>query len=209
MNVPFELREYGERAILVQLEDNAQVHQLAAAIAAHREDLQEIVPGHRTLLLSWPGTRPERRHLEQEIARLIAIEAPSSPGRSVTVPVIYDGADLEEIGQRSGLDREGVIHAHSESDYRVAFIGFMPGFAYLVGGDPRLKVPRRRIPRTRVPGGSVALAGPYSAIYPTSAPGGWSLLGHTSLEVFDLQRDDPTLLRPGDRVRFEPGVNRD
>jgi KipI family sensor histidine kinase inhibitor len=199
----FELRDYGEQAFLVELADSAEARRLAAA-ATGLEGLQEIVPGHRTLLLAWRGRRPERRQLEQEIGTLLTATSPDPVGRSVAVPVIYDGADLDEICRRTGLGRDALIRAHSEADYEVAFVGFMPGFAYLIGGDPRLEIPRRGTPRTRVPRQSVALAGPYSAIYPMDSPGGWNLLGRTTVEVFDPRRPEAALLRSGDRVRFEP-----
>ncbi len=121
----------------------------------------------------------------------------------MSVPVDYDGEDLEAISRQSGLGREEVIRIHGEPEYEVAFVGFMPGFAYLIGGDPRLEIPRRGDPRTEVPKGSVAIAGRYSAIYPMASPGGWNLLGRTTVEPFDPDRPDPALLRPGDRVRFE------
>ncbi len=95
-----------------------------------------------------------------------------------------------------------MIAAHTGTEWKVGFTGFAPGFAYLIGGDPRLVVPRRAEPRPRVTAGSVALAGPYSGVYPTESPGGWQLIGHTDLPLWDLQRDPPAVLRPGMRVRF-------
>ena len=124
------------------------------------------------------------------------------PGRTVEIPVVYDGADLEAVAQLAGLSAEEVVERHTAAEYAVAFIGFAPGFAYLIGGDERLAVPRLPKPRERVPAGSVAIAGPYSAIYPRDSPGGWRLLGRTSLTLFDPQRTSPALLASGDRVRF-------
>ena len=124
------------------------------------------------------------------------------PGRTVEIPVVYDGADLEAVAQLAGLSAEEVVERHTAAEYAVAFIGFAPGFAYLIGGDERLAVPRLPKPRERVPAGSVAIAGPYSGIYPRDSPGGWRLLGRTSLTLFDPERAAPALLATGDRVRF-------
>jgi KipI family sensor histidine kinase inhibitor len=116
--------------------------------------------------------------------------------------VTYDGPDLREVCELSGLSLREVVRAHIDSTWRVAFAGFAPGFAYLVGGDPRLAVPRRVSPRTRVPAGSVALAAGYTAVYPHASPGGWQLIGRTDLAVWDLANDPPALLVPGTQVRF-------
>jgi KipI family sensor histidine kinase inhibitor len=95
-----------------------------------------------------------------------------------------------------------VVARHTAAEHVVAFLGFLPGFAYLVGGDELLHVPRLDEPRTQVPAGSVAIAGPYSGVYPRASPGGWRLLGSTSTPMFDATRESPALLAPGDRVRF-------
>ena len=100
------------------------------------------------------------------------------------------------------LSPDEVVERHCAAEHVVAFIGFAPGFAYLIGGDERLYVPRLRQPRVRVPTGSVAIAGPYSGVYPRDSPGGWRLLGHTSLPLFDPEAAPPALLAPGDRVSF-------
>jgi KipI family sensor histidine kinase inhibitor len=106
------------------------------------------------------------------------------------------------VARLTGLSVDEVIAAHFGTDWKVAFGGFAPGFAYLTRGDPRLEVPRRREPRTSVPAGSVALAGEFSAIYPRSSPGGWQLIGRTDAVVFDAGREPPALLQPGAVVRF-------
>ena len=118
------------------------------------------------------------------------------------IAVSYDGPDLDEVARLTGLTAAEVIAAHTATPWRVAFGGFAPGFAYLTGGDPRLRVPRRGVPRTSVPAGAVALAGEFSAVYPQSSPGGWQLIGRTDTVMFDPARDPAALLRPGDRVRF-------
>lgn len=133
--------------------------------------------------------------------------AAAAPGAGVTddcveIPVRYDGPDLLEVGELTGLGPAGVVAAHTGRVWTVAFCGFMPGFGYLVGGDPRLRVPRRNSARTRVPAGSVGLAGEYSGVYPRESPGGWQLIGRTTMPIFDLSWESPALLRPGRRVRF-------
>jgi KipI family sensor histidine kinase inhibitor len=134
------------------------------------------------------------------------LDLPVEPGSTapdgpvVDIDVIYDGPDLDEVGRLTGLDRDGVVAAHTGTPWRVAFGGFAPGFAYLVGGDPRLDVPRREEPRTSVPAGSVGLAGEFSGIYPRSSPGGWQLIGRTDAVLWNLERG--ALLQPGGSVRF-------
>ena len=102
----------------------------------------------------------------------------------------------------TGLDERGVIEAHTGTPWTVAFCGFAPGFGYMVGGDERIQVPRRDNPRTKVPPGSVALAGEFASVYPRESPGGWQLIGRTSLEVWDIGREPPALLVPGTTVRY-------
>jgi KipI family sensor histidine kinase inhibitor len=118
----------------------------------------------------------------------------------VEIEVVYDGPDLDEVGELTGLGRAGVVEAHTATPWRVAFGGFAPGFAYLVGGDPRLEVPRRAESRTSVPAGSVGLAGEFSGVYPRSSPGGWQLIGRTDAELWNLERG--ALLTPGCTVVF-------
>ena len=129
-------------------------------------------------------------------------ERSSAAGTVVAVPVHYDGPDLSDVAELTGLSPEQVVAAHTGRVWRVGFSGFAPGFAYLVDGDPALRVPRRSTSRTRVPAGSVGLAGEFSGIYPRSSPGGWQLIGHTDQVLWDLDRDPPALLRPGLHVQF-------
>lgn len=120
----------------------------------------------------------------------------------MTIDVVYDGADLDDVARLTGLSAEQVVDAHTAAPLRVGFAGFAPGFAYLIGGDRRLHVPRRAEPRTRVPAGSVGLAGEFSGVYPRETPGGWQLIGHTDAVLWDVERDPPALLVPGTWVRF-------
>lgn len=123
-------------------------------------------------------------------------------GVTVEIPVQYDGEDLPVVAATLGCSVAEVIGLHSSAVYNVEFCGFAPGFAYLGGLDPRLHLPRRSSPRTRVPAGAVAIASTYSAVYPRESPGGWHLLGTTTMTLWDATRDQPALLQPGMRVRF-------
>ena len=127
------------------------------------------------------------------------------PSRLVEIPVRYggaDGPDLAELAVRAGLTETEAARLHGGAEYRVAFLGFQPGFAYLIGTPAVLAAPRLATPRARVPAGSLAIGGPYSGIYPAATPGGWRLIGRTEEVLFDPRRDPPALLAPGDRVRF-------
>jgi KipI family sensor histidine kinase inhibitor len=184
----------GDEAALVEVDDNAAALRLARALRS-RGGFVDVVPGHGTVLVTWEGERPPL-DVDDGVA------GPAAAGRLVEVPVVYDGPDLDEVAALTGID--DVVSVHSAAEYTVAFVGFAPGFAYLLGGDERLRVPRLETPRTHVPAGSVAIAGPYSAVYPLDSPGGWRLLGRTELVLFDPALASPALLQPGDRVRFSP-----
>ena len=205
MNGP-EIRPAGERAALVELEDNAAVHALAATLEPIRgSGLEEIVPGDRTLLLVWAEAAPPRAAIEELVAGAGAGAGPGQPaGETVELAVAYDGPDLEEVAAACSVSIDEFVERHSGAGYRVAFIGFAPGFAYLTGGDPELAPPRRAEPRTRVPAGSLAIAGPYSAVYPRESPGGWNLVGSCDERLFDPSRERPALLVAGAAVRLVP-----
>lgn len=198
------IRPMGDRALLVEFADNEQVQRAAAATRADAGHLlAEIVPGHRTLLLVW-ARPPADRAIAQAAARAPAGagEAAGDAPEPLVVPVTYDGPDLDHVASLTGMSPEEVVRRHAGAEYRVGFVGFAPGFGYLLGGDRRLRVARREEPRERVPAGSVAVAAEYSAVYPRASPGGWQLLGRTELKMFDPDRDPPALLAPGRGVRF-------
>ncbi|MDB6163387.1 MAG: allophanate hydrolase subunit 1, partial [Xanthomonadaceae bacterium] len=130
--------------------------------------------------------------------------------RLVSIDVHYgggDGPDLESVARHSRLAPADVISRHAAARYTVAMLGFAPGFPYLIGMDPTLAVPRLATPRAHVPAGSVAIGGAQTGIYPRSGPGGWHIIGRTTLELFDPARDPPALLAPGDQVRFVPAAD--
>lgn len=199
------MRPVGDRATLLELADNAAAHAAARGAAARYGDrLAEVVPGHQTLLLVWRDAGAALS--EAELAELVEQPEPVAPGALVTIRVRYDGADLEAAAAGLGTSPEGVVELHSGAVYTVAFMGFAPGFPYLIAPvpSPLLELPRLGTPRTEVPTGSVAVAAGYCGIYPRSSPGGWNLLGRTEAVLFDPRREPPALLEPGARVRFEP-----
>jgi KipI family sensor histidine kinase inhibitor len=207
MSVATDLRvlDYGDHALLLECESTAEVLAWTEALRqANLLGVTDIVPASRTVMVKVDGARympATRQHIEK--LSVVADDDVVAPGSAdVVIDVVYDGADLDEVGRITGLGAAGVVAAHTGSVYRVAFGGFVPGFAYLVGGDPRLDVPRRDEPRTRVPAGSVALAGEFSGVYPRETPGGWLLIGRTDAVLWDIDRADPALLRPGMTVQF-------
>jgi KipI family sensor histidine kinase inhibitor len=199
------IHEYGDHALLLEFDSTADV--LAWTAKLHESDLPgvvDIVPASRTVLVKLAGHRYQpgaRQRLSKLRTAPVATE-PVSGRVDVTIDVVYDGADLHEVAALTGLTPAGVIEAHISTPWRVGFGGFVPGFAYLVDGDPRLQVPRRAEPRTSVPAGAVALAGEFSGIYPRQTPGGWQLIGHTDAVLFDAGREKPALLTPGMWVQF-------
>lgn len=198
----------GPTAWLIEVDSLDAVVQLHAQLAAAPLPGQiEILSAARTILVRC-GTRRAASRTEAAIADLRLSQATngaapsSSRGKTVEIDVVYDGEDLGDVAELTGLSVDGLIRAHTERAWVGAFGGFAPGFTYLAGGDRRLDVPRRDSPRTSVPAGAVALAGEFSAVYPRTSPGGWQLIGHTGERMWDLQRAEPALVRPGDNVRF-------
>jgi KipI family sensor histidine kinase inhibitor len=195
-----DVRPAGERALMLDLPDNAAAVRVARRLAAECPELQDVVPGHCTVLVSWTRVQPDRLLDLAEAA--LRDDTPALPGTMHEIPVRYDGPDLHEVAELTRLSPEEVVSRHQQSEYVAGFLGFAPGFAYLLGGDERLHVPRRTEPRVRVPTGTVALGGVYSGVYPRESPGGWRLIGSTETVFFDPTCDPPALLAAGDRVRF-------
>jgi KipI family sensor histidine kinase inhibitor len=196
-----EVRRAGEQGALLELPDNAAAVRVARRLVSQCPGLVDVVPGHRTVLVTW-GDEPPREELLALAEAALRDDQAALTGASVEIPVRYDGPDLDEVARLSALSQEEVAARHLQAEYVVGFLGFAPGFAYLLGGDERLRVERRAEPRELVPAGSVALAGPYSGIYPRESPGGWQLIGSTTTVLFDATRRPPALLSAGDRVRF-------
>jgi KipI family sensor histidine kinase inhibitor len=218
--VPPTIEPLGEDALLLRFGDsididtNARVHAAARCIEAARPQwLCDIVPAYASLALFVDvaripsgadpldvGTR-WLRTLQQDDDALVA------RSRVVDIPVHYggtDGADLDAVAAHAGLVLEEVIARHAAVEYRVAMLGFAPGFPYLLGLDPLLAMPRLDTPRLQVAAGSVGIGGLQTGIYPRSGPGGWRIIGRTDATLFDATRASPALLAPGDRVRLVP-----
>jgi len=180
-------------------------HALHADLEANPVDgMTESVPALDSVTVLYDPTRVTPDALEGQLrARLVRLtSAFTAAGRVVEVPIVYDGPDVENVARLACLSVRDVTDLHASVTYDVAFLGFLPGFAYLAGLPDALRLPRRATPRARVPAGSVAIGGPWSGVYPLDSPGGWHLLGRTPLRFFDPHANPPVLLRPGDRVRF-------
>lgn len=209
----------GDSAILIELADeinddvNDRVHALTQALLDQaRPEILDLIPAYSSLLVCYDPARTAfvamcdflKTLLDSPHAHILAST------RLIEIPTTYGGAfgpDLAFIAQQSGLSEDEVARLHASVTYRVYFVGFSPGFAYLGAVPAQIAAPRLETPRTRVPAGSVGIAGRQTGIYPMESPGGWRLIGRTSLELFDPERDPPAFLRPGDRVRFVPMTN--
>jgi KipI family sensor histidine kinase inhibitor len=195
----------GPTALLVELNDPAAVMPLYEAL---RDDpvpgVADIIPAAQTLLVQMrPGLPADRALASQIVRRLGRATAPERKDAApIEIPVVYDGPDLAEVAEHMQITPDQVVAAHQSANWQVAFCGFAPGFAYLICDDPRFDLPRRAAPRVKVPAGSVGLAGRFGGIYPHEGPGGWQIIGSTSVAMWDLTRAVPALLQPGNRVRF-------
>lgn len=190
-------------ALMVELSDLPQTLALQASLRAEPiAGIEDIVPAARTLLVRFRPAAITQQDLITAIGRRRLDATVEQSGILIEIPVRYDGEDLAEVADLLKIPAEEVIRRHTGCEYTVAFTGFAPGFAYLSGGDPSFDLPRRATPRPRLPAGSVGLAGRFSAVYPQASPGGWQIIGVTDLPMWDLARERPALLQPGDRVRF-------
>ncbi|MBY4206247.1 allophanate hydrolase subunit 1 [Rhodococcus sp. 05-2256-B2] len=192
----------GENALLIEFADLPETMSYHRSMVRQRPDaVVDLVPAARTVLVIFDGAPAPI--LEWVAALEPAVDDPTAASEAVTIPVSYDGADLDDVARLTGLSVAEVVAAHTQQTWTVAFGGFAPGFGYLVGTDTRLHVPRRNSPRTSVPAGAVGLAGEFSGIYPRSSPGGWQLIGRSDVTLWDSERTPPALLTPGTTVRFE------
>jgi inhibitor of KinA len=215
MSVPnIEVEPLGDSALLLRLGEqiDESIQRRIHAICIRLESRMaagaiEIVPAFTTVAVHYDPRHLGYAALAAEVLALTQNldEEPVGPARVVTIPVRYGGEggpDLEYVAKRAGLSIDQVVALHTRADYLVHMIGFAPGFPYLGGLDARIACPRRDIPRPRVPAGSVGIGGNQTGIYPIESPGGWQIIGRTTLKLFDAERDPAALLRPGDRVRF-------
>lgn len=220
MSAP-SIEPLGDAALLLRWGDridaalNREVHGAASRLEAARPAwLIDLVPAYATLALHIdldafaPGETPlaaAERWLRACLHDAAAAGPAERTGRLVEIPVCYGGdhgPDLDAVAREAGMTPGEAVARHAAADYRVAMLGFAPGFPYLLGLDPALALPRLSTPRTRVPAGSVAIGGAQTGIYPRESPGGWRVIGRTPLALFDPLDDPPARLAPGDRVRF-------
>jgi KipI family sensor histidine kinase inhibitor len=206
----------GEHVWLVELgstidEDvNSLVLTLASSIRHGAwPGVRDVVPAFTSLAVHVsPGADHAsiERLLHDTLARPLGSGLPAE-SREIEIPVRYggaDGPDLDEVAALTGLSPQDVVERHMAQTYRVFMLGFLPGFAYLGTVPSEIQVPRRSSPRTRVAEGSVGLANAQTGVYPRESPGGWQIIGRTSRTLFDASAAVPSLLAPGDRVRFVP-----
>ena len=201
----------GDAALLCELPAPATLAQQQQiwALAARVQQwpgVGEVLPGMNNLTLTFDPTALELDVLMADVrAAWPKLAASAIEGRLVEIPVAYGGEhgpDLADVAAHTGLTPDEVVRRHAGGDYIVYLLGFLPGFAFMGGLPPALATPRRAEPRTAVPARSVGIGGEQTGIYPLVSPGGWNLIGRTPLALFDPTADSPTLLRPGDRVRF-------
>jgi len=208
---PLLIRPLGEAALCcavnapIALEHQQRIWQLGTGLA-QTEGVLGLIPGMNNLTLTFDPLNTDSLALEQAAHALWAKPLrQQQAGRLVEIAVNYggeDGPDLADVAAHCGLSTDEVVRRHTEVEYVVYFIGFQPGFAYMGGLDASLATPRRAEPRVAVPAGSVGIGGAQTGIYPLATPGGWQLIGRTALPLFDPKAEPPTLLAPGDRVRF-------
>jgi KipI family sensor histidine kinase inhibitor len=198
----------GDAALLVELGQrvdtalNTRALALAAALDKRR-DVRETVPGYGSVVVHYDPEQVTCKGLSAAVQKLVQAKPPAAaPGRLHRIPVVYDGPDLAEVAAELKMSVEEIIKLHTQPIYRCFMIGFVPGWAYLGPLPEQLQLPRRRVPRTHVPPGSVAIAGAQTGVYPLATPGGWHLIGRSSVKLFLANSDPPSLLRTGDRVRF-------
>lgn len=208
----------GDSAIIVRLRGisapgveatEAVLAATARLRAAQITGVVEVAPAYTTVAVFYDATRVMFDALQTEITSVLsgelAIAAQQQAGRAVEIPVCYEpdfGLDLPEVAKHVGLSAQEVVRLHVSAEYRVACVGFTPGFPYLIGLPAMLATPRRRVPRREVAAGSVAIGGSQTGIYPTMSPGGWNVIGRTPVQLFAISRTPAALLRAGDVVRF-------
>lgn len=209
MDAPIRLIPQGEQGLLLQVgatdaEPDLQLQRRLLALCRAwkpQPGVIELVPGVHNLLLRLDPLQADPRALRTRLRQAWeAATAEPGRGRLHQLPLRYGGPDLAALASHAGLNEDEVVALHAGADYEVAALGFQPGFAYLMGLPSRLRMPRLAQPRLQVPAGSLAIGGAMTAIYPAASPGGWRLIGHCDARLFDGE----PLLRPGDRVRFQP-----
>lgn len=208
----------GDSALLIRVAEEFDPEKSSDALLRGVQALEravipgviELVPAYTTIAVFFDPARAVFGTLTTEIDSAMQASSAPVPPRAgtesvVEVPVCYDGEfglDLTEVARQAELQQDQVIDRHANASYRVACVGFTPGFPYLTGMPAELATPRRPSPRKEVPAGAVAIGGTQTGIYPRKSPGGWNIIGRTPLRLFDVQREPPSLFRAGDQVRF-------
>jgi len=210
------IRDAGDSAILLELESvidaavNARAIAIAAAIGNRRlSGVRDVIPTYRSVAIHFDPLTCDIDSLRRAVREAAASPPASAGGSLVEVPVAYggdNGPDLDDVAAFANVAARTVIDRHCAPEYRVFMLGFLPGFAYMGIVDESIAAPRKATPRTRIPAGSVGIAGRQTGVYPRPSPGGWQLIGRTSLDVFDPTREPASLFAPGDRVRFVRGI---
>jgi len=210
------IKPLGDAALTVEFENiiredvNRRVMELDKKLKQENiPEIQETIPSYRALLVYYDPLKSTFAKLRRKIKELDRkkTEAEDFCGKTVDIPVCYGGSfgeDLAYVAAYCGLSREDVIRIHSAGKYRIYMLGFLPGFPYLGGMDPKLVTPRLKTPRTKIPAGSVGIGGAQTGIYPSASPGGWQLIGRTPVRTYDPERDPQILYEPGDYIRFYP-----
>jgi inhibitor of KinA len=220
-----EIVSLGDSALIVRVVDEFSAEESLDAVLAALGYLKtaaipgviELAPAYTTIGVFFDPTQIESADSDDSPFHVLSAKIQSSLSASsfkneteieaplIEIPVCYDrefGLDIDDVARVAGLAEAEVIHRHSSAAYRVNFLGFIAGFPFMSGLPSELATPRRPTPRKEVPAGSVGIGGAQTGIYQRSSPGGWNLIGRTPLRLFDVQRDPPTILQAGDRVRF-------
>ncbi len=196
--------EFGQ---VIDEQINEQVHSLANWLESGAiPGVREVLPTFRSLMVFYDPFRISYRKLCKKLQTCPALSAQREPAEKkvLEVPCWYNGVDLGDMEELTGLPRETIIEIHSSVDYKIYMMGFLPGFVYLGGLDPRICAPRLQTPRTRIEPGSVGIGGNQTGVYPVASPGGWRILGSTPLKFYDPAKTDPILCKAGEYIRFVP-----
>jgi inhibitor of KinA len=215
--IPGHFVALGDSCVALQfdatIDPAVNAHCIALAAAIDRRALRgirDVVPTYNAVTVHFDPLAVDSHALVDEVVRLVQVDAPplEEQQRTIDIPVSYGGAggpDLHAVAQFAGCSEVDVVRLHTQATYRVYMLGFLPGFAYMGSVDARIAMPRLETPRMRVAAGSVGIAGSQTGIYPCDTPGGWRIIGHTSIRMFDVAKAEPFLLKAGDRVRFVAG----
>lgn len=199
-----EIVSASDRALLVRLAGHEQVVAFARALELFKPpSVTSYSPAYESVLVRYDPCATDPAALSEALLALKGATEEST-SRELVLPMTFDGPDLDDLARKRGLAPADVVTIFCSTQYRVYFLGFVPGFAYMGDVDERIATPRRSSPRKAVPAGSVGIADRQTGIYPLQTPGGWNLIGTCATRLFVPEQHPPCLLRPGDRVRFEP-----